>query len=250
LTLATKAQQKAWLKRFRAEDDYAPQGRQLRQWLLGGQQIAVSAALFPIEHYKGAIITDLFGEDSYFADPDSFWALQKDALSKRSADYQDNGWSGVVVLEGAHFATYEYRKVAKTKGGKVFVTVAANGEVAFHEGYLSNAELRQAEKKETKDAGGTDTVKQPKPELTKAAQNYVDLHRHAAVQAALLNNSGIAMRLVTAHMIAGSSLWSIKPEPGRADKPAIKASVDASAAKAAMETERKAILALLGVVAK
>lgn len=64
LTLATKAQQTAWLKLWRAPYDYAPQGRQLRQWLLGGEQIATTAALFPLESYEGAIVADLFGDDA------------------------------------------------------------------------------------------------------------------------------------------------------------------------------------------
>lgn len=35
LTLATKGQQKAWIKRYRDPADHAPVGRQLRLWLLG-----------------------------------------------------------------------------------------------------------------------------------------------------------------------------------------------------------------------
>ena len=40
-----------------------------------------------------------------------------------------------------------------------------------------------------------------KPELTKAMQNYLDLHRHAAVRTELLGHQGIALRLAVAQII-------------------------------------------------
>lgn len=246
LTLATKKQQKAWLKRFRDPEDYAPQGRTLRQWLLGGEQIATSAALFELESYKGSIVSDLFGEDAYFADPESFWVLQRQAIETAAERYRGNGWTDVVVLEAvSHFPQWEYGKVAKRNGGKVYVTVAPSGEVAFHEGYLPEKELRKAQGK------GSDAPEQdgPKvrPELTKAAQNYVDLHRLTAVQAALLNHRDLALRVMAAHVVAGSSLWSVKADPQRADTPEIAASVESSAGHLAMLAERQAMLELLGV---
>ncbi len=238
LTMATKGQQKAWLKRLRDPDDYAPQGRALRQWLLGGQQIATSTALFEVNAYKGGIVADLFGEDSYFADPEEFWTLQKRAVDERIARYRANGWTDVLVVPD--FPHWDYAKTAKRDGGKVYVTTAPNGEVAFHEGHLPHKDLRKGKT--------TDKEAQPmpRPELTKAAQNYVDLHRHAAVQANLISHAGTALRLVAAHMIARSSLWQVKPDAGRAAKPEFTASVMSGSAKAAVEAEREAVLDLLG----
>jgi ParB family chromosome partitioning protein len=40
LTMATKKQQKMWLELFRREEDYAPQGHRLKQWLFGGTDIS------------------------------------------------------------------------------------------------------------------------------------------------------------------------------------------------------------------
>jgi hypothetical protein len=37
-------------------------GYQVKQWLFGGQSISTKAALFPLDAYKGHIVTDLFGE--------------------------------------------------------------------------------------------------------------------------------------------------------------------------------------------
>src|SRR3546814_17107927 len=44
-------------------------------------------------------------------------------------------------------------------------------------------------------------------------QTYIDLHRHAAVRAALTHHPKVALRLMVAHAIAGSYLWRVKPEP-------------------------------------
>lgn len=70
LTMATPKQQKAWWKLFRS-DDATPQGHSLKQWLFGGE-IPVENALFEIADYGGSIVSDLFGEDSYFDDAEKF----------------------------------------------------------------------------------------------------------------------------------------------------------------------------------
>lgn len=246
LTMATLKQQKAWLKRFHDANDYAPHGRALRQWLLGGEQIAATAALFDLEDYKGAVVSDLFGEEAYFADPEAFWTLQRQAIAEREQRYRGNGWTDVVMLEDAsHFPQWDFAKVTKRNGGKVFVTLAPNGEVGFHEGYLSMKDVRAAEAK----AKGPDTKTEAKarPELGKAAQNYVDLHRHAAVQAALLSHADLALKVMAAHIVAGSSLWSVKADPRRTDTDEIAASVEQSAGCKAMKEEREVVRDLLGM---
>ncbi|MER9593195.1 ParB/RepB/Spo0J family partition protein [Mesorhizobium australicum] len=73
LTMASKAQQKDWLALYADPEQHAPRGWQLKQWLFGGQSISTKVALFPIEDYGGLIVSDLFGEDSFFADADLFW---------------------------------------------------------------------------------------------------------------------------------------------------------------------------------
>src|SRR6185437_11284607 len=61
LTMASKSQQKEWLKLFEGEDGNVPTGRYLKQWLFGGASISIHAALFPLEQYTGEIVNDLFG---------------------------------------------------------------------------------------------------------------------------------------------------------------------------------------------
>jgi ParB family chromosome partitioning protein len=143
LTMATKAQQKEWLALFENHD--APMGNYLKHWLFGGMSISTKVALFPLDAYKGHIVSDLFEEDSYFADPDLFWELQTAAIEKKAAQYRERGWSEVIVLETGHqFNIWESEKTPKTEGGKVFVTISHRGEVAFHEGWLSRKEARNA----------------------------------------------------------------------------------------------------------
>jgi ParB family transcriptional regulator, chromosome partitioning protein len=245
LTLASKQQQKDWLLLFEDPEQNAPKGANLKRWLLGGSQIPTTNAIFDITNYKGEIISDLFGEESYFANPDTFWPLQLEAIAKLKASFEGNGWTRVEVMEqDQRFNEWDYEKTAKKKGGAVFISVSDRGEVEAHEGYLTRAEVRKAEAK----ASGTSDpqAKSEKPELTKPMQNYVELHRLAAVRLELLNHPQIALRLVLAHMIVGSNLWMVKPEPLKAAKPEIGASVAANPATIAFEERRTELLSLCG----
>ena len=245
LTLASKQQQKDWLLLFEDPEQHAPRGSNLKRWLLGGSQISTTNAIFDITSYKGEIVSDLFGEESYFANPDTFWPLQLEAIAKLKASFEANGWTRVEVMEqDQRFNEWDYEKTAKKKGGAVFITVSDRGEVEAHEGYLTRAEVRKAEAK----SNGTSNpqAKSEKPELTKPMQNYVELHRLVAIRLQLLNHPQIALRLVLAHMIVGSNLWMVEPDPMKAAKPEIGASVAANPATTAFEERRKELLSLCG----
>ncbi len=253
LTLATKAQQKAWWELFTDEEQYPPYGQALKDWLFGGQHIPVTAALFAEEEYPGAIIADLFGEERYFADAASFWPLQNKAIAEKRDAYLAAGWKEVVILEpGERFATWEHAKVARKKGGKVFIAIARNGAVTFHEGYLTAKEARRLEKAQAGKSGEGDgdaaaDTKVSRPECTKAMVNYIDLHKHAAVRTGLLAHPKVALRLSVAHIIAGSSLWSVHPEPQKAHSGDIGESLAGSAAEKQFSKEREAIRTLLAI---
>jgi len=85
-----------------------------------------------------------------------------------------------------------------------------------------------------------------RPEITSAIQNYVDLHRHAAVRNAVANDTSVALRLAVAHMIHGSGLWHVNAEPQRAASDAIAESVENCPSDAAFDEKRRAVLATLG----
>ncbi|TIO74956.1 ParB/RepB/Spo0J family partition protein [Mesorhizobium sp.] len=247
LTMASKAQQKDWLALFADPDLYAPRGFQLKQWLFGGQSISTKVALFAIEDYPGLIVSDLFGEDSYFADADLFWQKQNEAIAARRDAYLEAGWTEVSVLEpGQYFHSWDHEKTPKKKGGKVVITVSHRGEVECHEGWLSRKEPRRARADDEGGAQHEQGAKPSRPELTGPMQNYVDLHRHAAVRTALLDHPATALRLMVAHAIAGSSLWQVRREPQRAANETVAASLSACKAEAAFAKKRREVLALLG----
>jgi ParB family chromosome partitioning protein len=253
LTMASPKQQTAWWKLVKSETDYAPTGRALKAWLFGGTQIPVSNALFDVTSYQGSIVSDLFGEERYFADSEAFWTLQNVAIAERRNAYVEAGWSDVVILDiGDHFQTWNHQKTPKKQGGKVFVCVNTNGEATFHEGWLTEKEARRKEKTEAGTTGNAaardgEPSRLERPELTKAMRNYLGLHRHAAVRTELLARPEHALRLVAAHMIAGSDLWKVEAEPQRAENDAIAVSLDASMAMAGFAEERPRVRALLGI---
>lgn len=238
LTMATPKQQKAWWALVKDEDAHIPTGRYLKDWLFGGAHIPTANALFDVEESGLTVVADLFGEDSYFAEAEAFWTHQNKAIAQEVETLKADGWSDVILLDrGNWFTTWEHRSCSKEDGGKVFVTTTHQGEVTFHKGYITNAEAKRREK--------ADASPVAKPELTKAAQNYVDLHRHAAVRAEMLGQSGLALRLIAAHMIAGSSLWCVKADPQSVVKSETAESLSANAAQQAIEAERAEIAKLL-----
>ena len=246
LTLASKAQQKEWLTLVKDENAHALTGFQLKRWLLGGENIKTNQAQFDLTDYKGAIITDLFGDDDYFADPEQFWTLQTKAIEQKALALKEEGWCSVVVLErDQYFAEWEFEKTSKEDGGRVYIVINHRGEVTFHEGYITLKEAR-ARKSKINGKSEPDQGKSQKPEITKAMQTYLELHRHALVRAELLSHPKVALRLTIAHMIAGSSLWQIRPEPQRAPKPEINTSVLASSSHITFEKERAAIFDMIG----
>jgi ParB family transcriptional regulator, chromosome partitioning protein len=246
LTLASKSQQKAWLALYDNPDSYAPTGHQLKAWLFGGQSIPARFALFSLDDFTGTTIADLFGDDRYFTDPDAFWTAQNAAIEARRAAYIEEGWSDVTIVPPSdHFHSWEYEKAGKPRGGRVYVDVRSSGEVTFHEGYVTRSEARRIERGEAKPE-----EKPKRPELTSTLQTYVDLHRHAAVRAALLAHPGVALRLMVAHAIVGSHLWRIAPEPQITRNDEVRESLEACRGEAVFDEHRRAVLDLLGVSAE
>lgn len=246
LTLASEARQAEWLDLFTDPEQRAPRGWQLKQWLFGGE-IKTDAALFPLENYKGRIVTDLFGDTGYFEDLDQFWSLQNEAIAAKRDALIEAGWSDVTVLDvGERFCTWDHVKTPKADGGQVTIEVHETGEVVVHEGFITSKE-HQRRLRKAADGDGEKGSAADRPELTNPAQNYIELHRHAAVRGALLSASGVALRLMVAHAIGGSALWRTEPEPQRADKEATADSVATSKAQVAFGAEKKEMLKLLGL---
>ncbi|MBJ7439293.1 MAG: ParB N-terminal domain-containing protein [Sphingopyxis sp.] len=246
LTLASKSQQKAWLALFDDEAAYCPTGHQLKAWLFGGSAIAVTHALFEIDMFKGGIVTDLFGEDRFFADSDAFWSAQMEAIEARKAEYLEAGWSDVIVMDrGQWFRSWDHAHAGKRKGGRIYVEVRDSGEVTFHEGYVTT---KEAKRLSGGGSGEGDAVaeKPSRPEVSGPLNAYIDLHRHAAVRADLASHGGVALRAMLAHVIAGADLWRVDIESQRAPKEEIAESVETCSAETAFDIKRRAVLAVLG----
>jgi ParB family transcriptional regulator, chromosome partitioning protein len=240
LTLASKAQQKQWLGMLDDPKAYCPTGSQLKAWLFGGMSIPTATAIFDLASYDGEIVSDLFGDETYFASADAFWAAQNEAVQAKAEAYRADGWGEAIILEaGQYFHSWEYERRSKAKGGKVYISVGHRGDVTVHEGYVTLKEARRQNRVEA-------VEKPSRAELTTPLGNYIDLHRYAAVRAAVASKPDIALRLMLAHAIQGSMLFRVTPEPQRALNDAIAESVENCASEAQFDERRRAVLALLG----
>ena len=239
LTMATRKQQKAWWKLQTSKDECAPTGYRLKSWLFGGDQIPVSNALFDLNSYKGAIVSDLFEEERYFGDSAIFWQHQSKAIADLVADYRQEGWASVVVHDvGERWYHWTCVKLSQEDGGEVHITCADNGEIEVFAGYLDEKTYRKRQKAEEAGEDRTST----RPELTKPMQNYLGLHRHSAVRTELLQQQGIALRLMLAQVIAGAHA-----DGQYALKEATTESLNANKAEAPFLAERSEVRALLGL---
>ena len=246
LTMATKTQQREWLKLW--NDNDAPTGSDLKGWLFGGAAIRTKYALFDLAPYSKKITGDLFSEDAFFTDATEFWSAQDEAIAARRDTYLATKWSEVVILErGKQFAQWDFVKASKKDGGRVYIEPTHTGEVRFHEGYVSQSEFRKAEKQARKaDGKANGEMEAPaRAPFTQAMQNYLDLHRHAVVRLAVLARPTDALRLLIAHAVAASGNWSVRPDRQSARADAVSESVKASAAQSMFDTEAKAVRALL-----
>src|SRR3546814_12735317 len=76
-------------------------------------------------------------------------------------------------------------------------------------------------------------------------QTYIDLHRHAAVRAALTRHPKVALRLMVAHAIVGSHLWTVRPEPQTTRNDEVRESIETCRGEADFDEKRRAVLSLL-----
>ena len=243
LTLATEAQQAAWLKLWNSKTERAPMGRACRAWVTGGSVITTDKALFDLAGYSGALSADLFGEAAVFADAGAFWEAQDAAVAEKIAGYTRRGWAGVTVLErGAYFHRWDYAQTTKKQGGKVIVEQRHDGTVTFHEGWLKASEARRA--KAASAAGDEVAGRAVRPEMSGPMADYIGLHRHGAAQASLIRNPAIALRLMAANVLCGSALWNVRPHTPGSVKETTLASVEGGPAAAELGAARERVEAL------
>ena len=105
---------------------------------------------------------------------------------------------------------------------------------------VSHKEARRVEK-----GSQPETAKPARPEVTSTMQTYIDLHRHAAVRAELADHPGAALRVMVAHAITGSKLWTVELEPQQTRNKDVADSVACSAATASFNAKRRDVMVLL-----
>jgi ParB family chromosome partitioning protein len=240
LTLATPAQQTDWLQLWNSETERAPMGRACRAWITGGSAITTDKALFDLAAYSGAVTADLFGEAAVFADAAAFWEAQGAVIRERVHGYRQRGWADVILMErGAYFQRWDYVQTTKKQGGKVIVEQRHDGMVTFHEGWLKAAEARKARTA----AACSEAPSEPdtRPEMSGPMADYIGLHRHAVAQASLIRNPAIAMRLMAAHALCGTSLWNVRLHSPGTVKEATLSSVEGGSAAAELVTAREGV---------
>jgi len=247
LTLATPAQQSEWLKLWNSDTERAPFGRACKAWVTGGSTITTDKALFDLDQYTGEVTADLFGERAVFADAEAFWAAQAAEVSARIEQYLARGWADVLCLErGTYFQRWEYVETTKKKGGKVYVEQRHDGTVTFHEGWLKASDARKKSRQDND--GNAVGVADTKPEMSGPVADYVGLHRHGAAAASLLSAPSIALRLIVAHAITGSSLWNVRPHVCGARKNETHESVAGSIARAEIDAASERVDALFSAL--
>ncbi len=243
LTLATPSQQAGWLKLWNSETERAPMGRNCRAWITGGSAITTDKALFDLAGYTGAVTADLFGEAAVFADAAVFWKAQGAAIAERVEGYRQRGWADVILMErGAYFQRWDYVQTPKKQGGKVIIEQRHDGTVTLYEGWLKVAEARKSRTATAR--GEPEPQAETRPEMSGPMADYIGLHRHAAAQASLIRNPAIALRLMAAHALCGSSLWNVRLHHPGAIKEATLASVAGGTAAIAFGDTREGVGAL------
>ena len=90
-------------------------------------------------------------------------------------------------------------------------------------------------------------AKPAKPELTKQMQDYLDLHRHAAVRCELLNHQAVALRLCVAQVIAGTPTFRAVADSQHTRNDATKESLQSNKASDIFDFERCEVRKLLGM---
>lgn len=250
LTLATKERQRAWVQLASDPEETPPPFWQLKAWLLGGAEIATRVALFDEADYTGAITTDLFGEDRYFTDADEFWRLQNAAIAAQQEKFTASGWKDVrVVPPSERFEAWDYEPATKAQGGSVIVDVEPDGTVTVHKGVKRRGSKSRNGCAATSESDTEDSepAAVERPELSTPLANLVDLVRHNAVRLAVADAPKIALRLVLAHMIGGSRLWTVQAEPQSPASESIAAWRDTLATRQAFDAKRAEASSALGL---
>jgi len=195
MTIGTVAQQKEVLALV-----------QRRSWMTADQvrdhltedRACVADAIFPIEQYKGRIASDLFQTEttSYFDDAEQFLTLQKQAVTEKAEAFRQDGATFVEIFEDWHFPSSLYA-TSKAKRTGVVIHLTPNGKVEIHEGLRRIEQVVKSVSRAIKEDNA-----RVRPEYADPVKRYINAHKTAAVQAAILASPRTARVLAIVGMMA------------------------------------------------
>lgn len=200
MTVGSREQQRAIIEGIEA--DYPPDADDIRSILIGSKP-SLSMAIFPREHYTGALITDLFADDetTYFDDVDQFLECQREAVEALAEDRRKTAaW-----VEVHHLYTvpwWQYREADGEEPAGTVINLHPSGSVEVREGLVRH-EVKEAVVEATRETPLAPRPARKRPEFAAELLRYVACQKSAAVQAALLGNPRKAKEVAVLLLLLG-----------------------------------------------
>lgn len=207
LAIAPKGRLHQWVKLYR--DGNAPTwARDVRSFLANDQKvIKTEVALFDLAQAEIALVEDFFEEQTFFADPEQFWALQRAEIEAIKSEYEARRWTVEVIESG--YSSWQYRETSKKAGGKVIIFVSSNGEVDVKRGLLSNTEIRALERQCSGELETDSDLPKEKPEVTKKMNEYLLGYFTQAAQSSVIADYDLAQRVLLVMLLTGDGKFMI-----------------------------------------
>jgi len=194
LAIAPKGRLNQWVKLYR--DGNAPTwARDIRCFLANDQEIIrTGVALFDVGQAEVALVDDFFAEETFFANPDQFWELQRAEIETIRAEYEAKRW--VVEIIESDYSPWQYCETAKKAGGKVLIFVSSSGSVEVKRGLLSTSEARSLERHHAGEVEGHAEAPNEKPEVTKKMNEYLLGYFTQAAQSSVIADYDLTERVL------------------------------------------------------
>ena len=205
LAIAPKGRLNQWIKLYR-EGNAPTWARDVKSFIANDQDvIKTEVALFDLTEGDIALVDDIFQEESFFADPDQFWVLQRAEIESIQADYESRKW--IVEVIESRYSSWQYSSTKKKDGGKVLIFVSSDGTVEVKEGILSNTELQQRARLAL---GEEDESQAPKvkPEVTKKLNEYLLGYLTQAAQSSVMDDYELTQRVMLVMLLCADGRFS------------------------------------------
>jgi len=156
--------------------------------------LTIANAIFPHEHYEGAIIEDLFGDaEAHFADQEQARRLQLEAVKARKAKLEAEGFDPVLLTQQYNLQRWAYHQASENegKGGAVINVHPHTLKMEVLEGVVPNQPtptpaLSMPTPRNSSNGEGT----KPRPPLTRKGAAQARNLKTLALQRALVGERG------------------------------------------------------------